>query len=109
MLHHQPWREKDSLEFGEEDGFKSDEVELIKSQVSLASNNFFLRQTNSLKNCDRHINCLFQVNFLDDDIKSYLINDRVSTARKCFLASQVSGLQWETEVKLNQYNSKIYF
>lgn len=33
MLHHQPWREKDSLEFGEEDGFKSDEVEQIKSQV----------------------------------------------------------------------------
>ena len=33
LLHHQPWKEKFGLEFGEADGFSQQDLEIVKEQV----------------------------------------------------------------------------
>ena len=35
LLHHQPWKERFSLEFGEADGFSPQDLEIVKQQVGL--------------------------------------------------------------------------
>ena len=37
MLHHQPWRERFSLDFDESDGFSPSELEVISQQVMNSS------------------------------------------------------------------------
>jgi hypothetical protein len=78
MLHHQPWRESYSLNFDPEDGFSSSELSTISQQISL----------------------------LGDDTRDFLKNKKVSSAQRCLLAAQISGLVWEAEVR-QKYFCKI--
>ena len=71
MLHHQPWRESYSLDFNTEDGFSTAELSTISQQIFL----------------------------LGDDLRNFLTSKTVSSAQRCLLAAQISGLVWEAEVR----------
>ena len=72
LIHHQPWKEKFSLEFDESDGFSEQELEIVKQQVDA----------------------------FPDDTGKYLTNSKVSAARRSLLAAQICGLDWESQLKI---------
>jgi hypothetical protein len=69
LLHHQPWKEAFSLDFGLADGFAASEVESARDQIEL----------------------------LPEGSVEYMESASLSAADRCLLASQLAGLTWEAE------------
>lgn len=70
LLHHQPWREEYNLEMiPEKDGFSKTELEFVQSQIKM----------------------------IPEDVSAFMVDPGTKSLQRCLLASQLSGLAWESD------------